>query len=262
MNQIENENLCYNTIDSLLSMSIQSIATDKWLDWESLTILPAPIKTRILRMLSKRGFLTSDAMSALLTSDVQDLNLSECVVTDGHLKLIARCKRMRNLNMNRGRYQNHSFTTEELMNLIPKMPHLTQLFTEGSMSITDEVIEQLASSCVKLATLDVGNCPLTDKAAQSIAKMLLFSLNLSNTRVSDAGVFSIANGACSRTLSEVKMNNCQLITDDAICSVAENCPNLEILVCHGCPRLTEQCEHILTCLLSKRNVKHLTYTVF
>ncbi|RZF38248.1 hypothetical protein LSTR_LSTR014065 [Laodelphax striatellus] len=262
----EPENLSFysfNTVDSLLTLSINTIATDKWKDYASLSILPASIKNRILRVLCKRGCLTIEAMSALLSSDVQDLNLSECVVTNDHLKLIAKCKRIYNLNMNRGRYQNHLFTTEELMGLIPKMPHLTQLFTEGNESITDEVIDLLSSSCHKLTTLDVGNCPLTDKAAASIAKLEhLMSLNLSNTKVSDAGVFSITNGACGKRLFEIKMNNCKLITDNAIRSVAENCPCIEILVCHGCPKLTGKCELILTRLLSKRNVKHLTYTVF
>ncbi|XP_075234671.1 protein AMN1 homolog [Lycorma delicatula] len=254
----------FSPVDSLLTLSIKAVAMDVGIDKNTLSLLPSQLKNKILRVTCKRGNLTLDMLDALLTPDISELDLSEYVVTDEHLKVISnRCKQLSVLNMNRGRYQKHLFSSEEIIKLLPNLPLLTTFYAEGTSSITDDVVESLVANCPRLGALDLGGCPLTDKAAASLANLkYLQSLNISSTQITDEGIFYLTNGICKFNLYEIKLNNCHKLTNRAINCVVDNCPKIKILVFHGCPLITGDCEQVLTCLLSRCNVSHITYTVY
>lgn len=260
------EDLAYffSPVDSLLTLSVKAVAMDIGIDKYSLSLLPPPLKNRILRVMCKRGNLTLDMLDILLTSDIKELDLSEFVVTDDHLEIISKkCKKLISLNMNRGRYQTHLFTSEELIKMLPNLPYLTTFYAEGSSEVTDNVIKSLVTYCPRLLALDVGSCSLSDKAAESLASLRhLQSLNISSTQISDEGIFDLTNGTTRYSLYEIKLNNCCRLTDRAIHSIVDKCPKIKILVFHGCPLITGDCEQVLTCLLSRCNVSHITYTVY
>ena len=82
--------------------------------------------------------------------------------------------------------------TDDLLGRVARLEHLTTLRLGGSVALTDAGVERLAR-LTKLRHLDLGGCPVTDRALAAIAELpVLESLGLSWTRVTDAGVAPLA----------------------------------------------------------------------
>ena len=89
-------------------------------------------------------------------------------------------------------------------------------------------------------------------------------LNLSKTKVTDAGIerLFVGNYHWSRSMTELRLDNCLQITDYAIETVLEACNRLEIFLFHSCPRTTERALTALQMFLSQTHVKQATWTIY
>ena len=93
-------------------------------------------------------------------------------------------------------------------------------------------------------------------------------LNLSKTKVTDAGIerLFVGNYHWSRSMTELRLDNCLQITDYAIEIVLEVCKRLNIFLFHACPKTTERSLTALEVFLSlhrtKGDVKQTTWTIY
>ncbi|KAL5010156.1 hypothetical protein ScPMuIL_012461 [Solemya velum] len=78
------------------------------------------------------------------------------------------------------------------------------------------------------------------------------------------GVFSLVSGKCSVSLQEINMDSCISLTDEAVEAVVQYCPNISILIFHGCPNITEQSRLLLEEFQrsSTTKMKQVTWTVY
>ena len=83
------------------------------------------------------------------------------------------------------------------------------------------------------------------------------SLNLSHTKVTDAGIERLfaGNDQWSHSLTELRLDNCLSITDYAIEIVLEICDRLNIFLFHACPKTTERSLTALERFLSMHRTK-------
>ncbi|ESO03636.1 hypothetical protein HELRODRAFT_79810, partial [Helobdella robusta] len=131
-------------------------------------------------------------------------------------------------------------------------------------NVCDYGVINIIRSCKFLKFLDLGGCMLvTDKTLQSIGSegIQLHSVSLSKTNITDDGVYSMLKGPCSRTLTEIHLNNNNDLTDDSIVFIATSCPNLRVFSFHNCPNLTERSRQALQSM-SPENLKNITFTVY
>jgi hypothetical protein len=86
--------------------------------------------------------------------------------------------------------------TDEILDRISRLDHVTVLRLEGSKSLTDSGVAHLARM-PQLRELNLGGCFVSDRALETIARLSnLERLGLSGTSVTDAGVARLA--ACER----------------------------------------------------------------
>ena len=64
------------------------------------------------------------------------------------------------------------------------------------------------------------------------------SVDFSATQVSDHGVVALVSGPCAKKLEEIHMGHCVNLTDEAVEAVLTCCPQICILLFHGCPLIT------------------------
>ena len=106
--------------------------------------------------------------------------------------------------------------------------------------------------------------------------------HLSRTKISDRSLFTLSSSRCRNTLREIRVNGCVNITDSGIevpsisyshistplskCTQAllSEGSQLQILIFHSCPLVTEQSRHTLETFLSNvgRRMRQVTWTVY
>ena len=80
--------------------------------------------------------------------------------------------------------------------------------------------------------------------------------------MTDEGVIMLfSSPAFSNSLKELRMDHCNLITDEAIEIVLEHCKTLDVFIIHSCAKTTNRSLHALEQFLSTRtSVKQVTFT--
>lgn len=103
------------------------------------------------------------------------------------------------------------------------------------------VVATGANTLKKLKTLDLGECPVTDRGLLAIAegcKRLSF-LNLHNcTEITDASVAEVA--ANNPKLKLLNCSGCVKITSKSACAIGRNCPELTSLNLSRCLLITDK----------------------
>ncbi|PSN33397.1 Protein AMN1 [Blattella germanica] len=229
----------WETIRSLRSLCIRKTADCIDGHVETVKVLPANLKTKLLAIVSKRGNLSSIVLESLINPDIKVLDLSECNVDDGSLKVIAQCKHLIKLDLNPGRNQAREISSSALIHLFPNFPYLSILYLRRCLAVTDEVVVSIAVNCKVLQELDVGGC----------------------VAVSDIGILALVQGDSAESLTELHLEKCLQITDFAIESIILYCANIKILIFHGCP-VSDASRVALETLLLNKKMKQLTWTVY
>lgn len=247
---------------SLLSLSVEAVADGLQYHLGSVQTLPKHLKSWLLSLATKRGSLSNAALSGLVHVDVTELNLCEIPVCDKTLDVISVCHQLHKLDINPGRNQRRNISTAALMRLFPSFPHLSILYIRKCEAVSDDVIYVLVHCCPLLKELDVGGCSMiTDNALKEIKDLEhLMSLNLSSSKISDHGILMLVEGKCGSSLTELRLDSCQGITDYGIENIVLYCSSMKVLIFHGCP-VTGVSQLALENLLLKSNVKQLTWTV-
>lgn len=228
--------------------------------------LPINVKDRLLHLMSKRGLLTDTNVAKVVHKRTRILDLSESEVSDRALQRIPVCRNLRKIDLNSSKGERTEITNEGIQALAASCPLLSIVYLRRCANIEDSATIALAQSCRQLMELNLGGCVrLTDASLLAIGQncRLLRSLNISRTKVTDAGIFSLCNGVCCQSLTELHMNNCIHLSDEAVEGVVTFCPKMTILLFHGCPCITERSREALEMLQGVGSkMRQVTWTIY
>jgi len=113
--------------------------------------------------------------------------LSECTkLTDIGIEKLRVCKNLIKLDLNSNNTPRSLVSAKSLANIAVYSRYLKVVLMRRCINVNDMCIEMIASNCLNLTSLNMGNCPLiTDAALESLGKYCknLKSINLTATKV-------------------------------------------------------------------------------
>lgn len=257
----------HSGIPTLFTICTEAVIRNLSYHENGLATSPSPIKHACLHLMSKRGSITDSNIEKLVYDKLAVLDLSMSQVTDACLFKLSRCRNLRKLDLNSAKESNGAITSAGVTSMSRACPFLQVLYLRRCVNLTDDGVVSVSENCPALAELNCGGCSrLTDVSLEALGQNSphLKSVNFSNARVTDSGVFSLVSGRCSSTLKEIHMNGCDRLTDEAVEAIVQYCPQISILLFHGCPRTTENARIALEELMngSSSRVRQVTWTVY
>lgn len=245
-------------------MALNSLVHWSGFDIRNISELPGCIKDDFLRSALLRHK-CQENLAYFLHPNIQMLDISECNIRNDELMKISICTSLKVLEMNPPKHSRFDHTTSILETMFSRLRNLLKLHTQRNDGMTDSVISVLTTLCTLLQVLDVSGCTkLTDETALSIAALAnIRAINLSNTEIGDVGLHALSAGQSSKSLVEIKLNNCINISDKGVNDLVKGCRKLVILVFCNCPKVTVECQLALDSFLNKdKKSKLITWTVY
>lgn len=249
---------------SLYNIALNSVVHSTGFDIRNVSQLPGVIKDDLMKSMLLRHK-CQENLTYFLHPDIKKLDISECNIKNEELITISACIRLTILEMNPPKYCRFDHTTSILERMFSSFHNLVKLHTQRNDGMTDSVVSVITTNCPLLQVLDVSGCTkLTDKTSLSIATLTyITAINLSNTETSDVGLNALSLGQSSKSLIEIKLNNCINISDEGVNDLVKGCKKLSILVFCNCPKVTVDCQLALDSFLNKdKKSKLLTWTVY
>lgn len=249
---------------SLYSMALNSLVQWTGFDMRNISELPGCIKDDFLRSALLRHK-CQENLTYFLHPGIRKLDISECNIRNEELLEISICNNLKILEMNPPKYCRFDHTTSILEEMFSRLRDLLKLHTQRNDGMTDSVISVITTHCTLLQVLDISGCTkLTDGTALSIATLAnIRAINLSNTEISDVGLNALSLGLSSKSLVEIKLNNCIHISDKGVNDLVKGCKKLLILVFCNCPKVTVDCQLALDSFLNRdKKSKLITWTVY
>lgn len=250
-------------IPSLYNMSLNSLVRWKYFRIEFLNELPGFIKEDAMRIIMMRGKIYN--ISSFLHPNIRKLDVSEYDITCQDLENIAQCTQIRVLEMNPKKFCRFDHPTCTLEMLASSLRHLVKLHIQRNDGMSDSVVQLLATNSCVLQELDVGGCTnLTDTSAVFLSNLpYIQAVNFSDTLIGNKGLIALSNGMSSYSLCELKLNNCNNVSDEGINAIVKGCNRLSILIFAGCPKVSVECQLNLDLFLGKdKKSKLITWTVY
>lgn len=129
--------------------------------------------------------------------------------------------------------------TDSGLKYLAKMPSLRELNLRSCDNISDIGMAYLAEGGSKILSLDVAFCEkVGDQALVHISQglFLLRSLSLSACQVSDEGICRIAKNLPD--LETLNIGQCTRLTDNCLHTIADSMKHLKCIDLYGCTRIT------------------------
>ncbi|XP_072256353.1 protein AMN1 homolog isoform X4 [Pyxicephalus adspersus] len=228
--------------------------------------LPPNLKDKLIKLLCVQGLLTDSNISRVLHPSVKKLDLRDCDVSDNALRVISLCKQLKKINLNSCKGEERtSVTSEGIEAVAQSCPYLHEVSIKKCRNITDDGILSISLHCPLLQIINLSGCTqISDISLQALGQNcpLLHSVDFSATAVTDDGVLALVGGKCSQNLKEVHMDRCVHLTDDSVEAILTCCPNIYILLFHGCPQITDRSRVALEQLVGPNKIKQVTWTVY
>nr|XP_006114465.1 protein AMN1 homolog [Pelodiscus sinensis] len=227
--------------------------------------LPPNIKDKLIKLMSMQGRITDSNISEVLHPAVETLDLRDCDISDNALLQISNCKQLKKINLNSCRENRLAITSEGVTALALSCPYLREASFKRCCNVTDNGVLALALNCHLLQIVNLGSCScITDASLHALGQncRFLHSVDFSSTQVTDDGVIALVSGMCSKNLKEIHMERCVTLTDVAVEAVLTCCPEIYILLFHGCPLITDRSREALEQLVGPNKIKQVTWTVY
>ncbi|XP_052102960.1 protein AMN1 homolog [Mytilus californianus] len=238
----------YGNTTTLLNACVDSVVSHLNVNENGIQDLPPNLKDKCLYLMTKRGFITDSNIKKFLHDKISVLDLSECTISDVGLGHISKCSNLRKIDINSAKESRTEISSEGIKKLLSACPHLQTVYLRRCLNLTDDAIISLSQHCNQLRYLNIGGCRnITDKAMEALGQNSKFlrSINFSKTKVTTEGVVSLVMGNCGKSLKEIHMDGCHELTDEAVEAALQFCPNLSILLFHGCPKITDKSREAL-----------------
>lgn len=267
MVKLDVSGIIYGTVSTLLDCCIKSVINNFNRYTDLVGNLPANLKDKCIYLMSKRGLLTDHNIGKILHDKVRVLDLADCEISDLGLSAICKCPQLKKIDLNSNKQSRTNITSEGVSRLATSCRQLQTVYLRRCINITDVAVESISRSCPQLRLLNLGGCQnITDSSLEVLGENSKFlkSINLSSTQVSDVGIMKLVSGQCAASLTEVHINGCQKVTDEAVEAIMQFCPQISIFIFHGCPNITEQSRQALEDLTLSRSspMKQVTWTIY
>ncbi|XP_040294869.1 protein AMN1 homolog [Bufo bufo] len=227
--------------------------------------LPPHLKDKLITLLSVQGLLTDSNIGRVLHPSVKKLDLRDCDVSDNALRAISLCRQLKKINLNSSKGEERtSVTSEGITEVAQSCPYLHEITLKKCRNLTDAGVLALSLNCPLLQIVNLSGCSeVSDVSLHALGQNcpLLHSVDLSATKVTDDGVIALVSGKCSSNLKEIHIDRCLHVTDDAVEAILTCCPNIYILLFHGCPQITDRSALAIEQLLGSKKLKQVTWTV-
>uniref|UniRef100_A0A8C3SGW2 Protein AMN1 homolog n=1 Tax=Chelydra serpentina TaxID=8475 RepID=A0A8C3SGW2_CHESE len=174
---------------------------------------------------------------------VETLDLRDCDISDNALLQLCNCKQLKKINLNSCKENRLAITSEGVRALALSCPYLREASFKRCCNVSDNGVLALALNCHLLQIVNLGSCAgITDASLRALGQncRFLHSVDFSSTQVTDNGVIALVSGMCSKNLKEIHMERCVTLTDVAVEAVLTCCPEIYILLFHGCPLITAE----------------------
>jgi len=179
-------------IPSLLDLSVTSITQGVCPPCEDLAPLPPHLKDALRVVFVKRGRLTAQQLKSLLHPRVRKVDLSDCIITDDHASALTSCKGLMQINLNQ-------------VNKRSNLHDHGRWVMSSSASPCQEALQDLFST----------------------ARFLSVAYLRGLSGVTDSVVATLSRS--SRHLTHLDLGGCSHVGDQAVSSLADNCPTLSSL---------------------------------
>ncbi|XP_074050880.1 protein AMN1 homolog isoform X7 [Macrotis lagotis] len=209
-------------------------------------LMPPNIKDKMIKIMSFQGQITDSNISEILHPEVESLDLRSCDISDIALLQLDNCRKLKKLNLNSSKENRISVTSEGIKAVASTCSFLFQASLKRCCNLTDEGVLALAFNCRLLKIVDLGGCSrITDVSLQALGENCSFlqSVDFSATQ-------------------EIHMGHCVNLTDSAVEAVLTCCPQIHILLFHGCPLITDHSREVLEQLVGPNKIKQVTWTVY
>uniref|UniRef100_A0A8C9I024 Protein AMN1 homolog n=1 Tax=Piliocolobus tephrosceles TaxID=591936 RepID=A0A8C9I024_9PRIM len=219
----------------------------------------------IFIFIERKNFFKITYLLQILHPEVQTLDLRSCDISDAALLHLSNCRKLKKLNLNSSKGNRVSVTSEGIKAVASSCSYLHEASLKRCCNLTDEGVVALALNCQLLKIIDLGGClSITDVSLHALGKNCPFlqCVDFSATQVSDSGVIALVSGPCAKKLEEIHMGHCVNLTDGAVEAILTYCPQIRILLFHGCPLITDHSREVLEQLVGPNKLKQVTWTVY
>lgn len=205
--------------------------------WLSISELPVTVKSRLVQALGRRQLLSDENIGYVINSEITELNLYNCLKSDFTVQLIGqKCRRLQCLDLGARMANLNMISAAALIPLFPNCPLLDQIKLSECIEVNDLVVESIVENCSEVKVLQLCGClSITDRALKLIADNCpaLTSLDVSRTPVTDDGLCYFASGVSSKTITELLVNKCSLVSLTSVQQLLKCCTNLNIFCFDG-----------------------------
>ncbi|AES87319.2 RNI superfamily protein [Medicago truncatula] len=130
---------------------------------------------------------------------------------------------------------NRWLTDKNVKKFASVFPNLQRLDLSHCFDISEKGITQILRSCCEIRDLNLAYIPKMRLSRMNFEVPKLEVLNLSHTRVDDIALYAISKSCCG--LLELLLENCEMITDEGVKHVLENCTQLKVINLRNCDKV-------------------------
>ncbi|XP_077122783.1 protein AMN1 homolog isoform X4 [Ranitomeya variabilis] len=208
--------------------------------------LPPHLKDKLITLLCAQGLLTDSNIGWVLHPSVKKLDLRDCDVSDNALQLVSRCRQLKKINLNASKGEERTaITSKGITAVAQSCPYLHEVTLKKCRNLSDVGVLALSLNCPLLQIVNLSGCVMvSDASLRALGENcpLLHSVDLSATK-------------------EIHIDRCTYVTDDAVEAILTCCPNIDILLFHGCPQTTDRSAIAIEQLLRSKKLSQVTWTV-
>ncbi|XP_069619388.1 protein AMN1 homolog isoform X2 [Ranitomeya imitator] len=208
--------------------------------------LPPHLKDKLITLLCAQGLLTDANIGWVLHPSVKKLDLRDCDVSDDALQLVSLCRQLKKINLNASKGEERTaITSKGITAVAQSCPYLHEVTLKKCRNLTDVGVLALSLNCPLLQIVNLSGCVMvSDASLRALGENcpLLHSVDLSATK-------------------EIHIDRCTYVTDDAVEAILTCCPNIDILLFHGCPQTTDRSAIAIEQLLRSKKLSQVTWTV-
>ncbi|XP_073423736.1 protein AMN1 homolog isoform X1 [Dendrobates tinctorius] len=254
-------------VDALLDRCLFFVSKNLSRYYKSSDVEPLPphLKDKLVTLLCAQGLLTDSNIGWVLHPSVKKLDLRDCDVSDNALQLVSRCRQLMKINLNASKGEERTaITSKGITAVAQSCPYLHEVTLKKCRNLTDVGVLALSLNCPLLQIVNLSGCVMvSDTSLRALGENcpLLHSVDLSATKVTDGGIITLVTGRCSQNLKEIHIDRCTHVTDDAVEAILTCCPNIDILLFHGCPQTTDRSAIAIEQLLRSKKLSQVTWTV-
>lgn len=205
--------------------------------WLMISELPLTLNARLVQALGRRQLLSDENIGYMINNEITELNLYNCLKSDFTVNLIAnKCRRLELLDLGARIPNFNMISASALIPMFANTALLQQIKLSDCIEVNDSVVESIVQNCCRLKVLQLCGClSITDRALKLIADSCpaLNSLDVSRTPVTDDGLCYFASGVSAKTITELLVNECSLVSITSIQQVLKCCPNMNVFCFNG-----------------------------